>query len=702
MPLPSCMWSVNIPSIPGIKIKCVGFKKEVSSMLSILVGALSWTFVGPEGGDITSVSMEGDKALAASLKVAYYSLDSAQTWSRVDVSVYSPIDAFLTGFETAILSGRFFIFHSDGYIYSDDGIAWTPVDIPGVIYVGEPSGGYLPFIAGNSVYLISASDYTATPVFTPGADTLLIAVGSLDSLWFAFARYNSDSVIVYRGILDTVSLVGTFGYSGGINDVEINPTNPDEILLATFGGIYASTDGGVTFGQDVGSLLSGVVIVNDIEFVGVDTVAAGSFYFSGGYIGTKSLLGWSFDQVYSDAIVVDIARNIFAAFGVGVVYTEDGTTFEERNSGLYAHVLFNPGMVSNDRDDRLSFINTGGRAFYSTDGGNTWNIYGYKMDIGTAIEAAPSDPQKVYIGGLRGSGDIYNPGGILLVKSTDGGATFSVLRDTAASVAFDLFPMEIQTGSNADEVFMVSGSPGSWVMEYSSDGGSTFNTVRTAAGYNGFCFSCMDTLFIVIDTGDVYMSVDAGATWNYITYIGYPGNVYTTYRDGYLYYSTGHDAYLRYIDVATGAIDSIDMSSTFDSLGQIQVSVNGDFFITGFQGGIYKIAYGPTIDNLTVEDAPAFGGIVPLSNYVFFFVPDEGAFYVSSYPTSLSETDRGIRVRYTASGIILEGVDGRISIYDIRGRLVRTSESNFISRTSLPAGVYVVKTSRGSVRIILH
>ncbi len=672
-------------------------------MIGVLVGALSWTFVGPSGGDITSVSMEGSMALAGSYATAYYSTDSALTWHAIDMSPYSPIEAFLTGFETAILNGNFMVFHAGGYIYSADGSSWTPVDVPGVRYVGEPSGNYVPFIAGNSVYLVSSTDFNPVAVFTPGVDTLLIAVGSLDSLWYAFARYVSDSVIVYRGVLDTVSLVGTFAYDGAINDVAINPYDPSEIILSTFGGLYMSTDGGATFSRDPGSIFSGLVVVKDVDFLNADSVVAGVFYYSGLYLGTRGLLGWTFNPIYSDAVVADVDGNLIAVTGRGVYYTQDGTTFEERNQGLYAHVIYNPGMVSNDRDDRLSFINTGGLALYSEDGGSTWNAYGYKMDIGTAIEVSPIDHQQVFIGGYKGSGSLADPRATVLVRSSDGGATFDVLRDTSAIQASRLLPMEIQQGSNPNDVFMVSGGPGRWLMEYSSDAGTTFDSVGAAQGYNGFCFSCVDTLFMVVDTGDVYVSVDAGATWSFLTNIGYSGNVYLTYRDGYLYYSTGHDAYLRYIDVATGLLDSMDLSSLFDSIAQVQVSVNGHFFITGYQGGAYKVAYGSAPDNLTVEDAPAsFGALVPLSSHIYFYAPSQGGFYVSPYPTGLREVAGNLRVRYSPSGILIEGTDGRMDIYDAGGRLVRTLEGNFIARGTLVPGVYVVRTSEGSVRILVR
>jgi len=671
-------------------------------MTIFVLVTLNWTFVGPEGGDITSVSMEGEKALAASFKLAYYSNDSASTWNRIDLSQYAPLTGFLTGFETGILSGRFFVFHSEGYIFSDDGANWTPVDFPNVRYVGEASGSFLPFIAGNTLYLIPSTDYDPVSILIPSGDTLLIAVGSYDSLWYAFARSISDSVIVYRGILDTVEIVGAFGLTGTINDVEVNPMDPDEVLLATSSGIYTSTDGGVTFSQDISSLLSGILVVTDLQFIGGDTLMAGSFYFSGAYVGTRSFLGWTFEQIYSNGIITDISGNLLATLGAGVLYRTNNYTLEERNEGLYAHFIYNPGMISNARDDRLSFINAGGRAFYSTDGGTTWNSFGFKMDIGTVVEVTPYDPQIVFIGGFRGSGTLSDPSATLLAKSTDGGSSFDILRDTSIGVAFNLLPMEIQTGSDANDVFMVSGQPGNWLMEYSSDGGLTFQTVKTSTAYNGFCFSCMDTLFLIVDGGSVFMSVDAGATWDSIATIGYPGDVYITYRDGYLYYSTGLDGFLRFIDTGDGTIDSIDLSFLFDSLGQVQVSVNGHFFLTGYQGNQYIIAYGSTFDHLTTEVAPTFGGLVPMSNYVYLFSPHDGGFYVSAYPTNRREYATAFRIRYTATGILVEGVDGPIEVFDARGRLVKILETNRLSRTSLPAGVYILKTQKGSARVILR
>lgn len=671
-------------------------------MIVVVLGALSWTFVGPEGGDITSVAMESNRALAASLKVAYYSTDSAHTWNRIDMEGYSGLGTFFQGFETAILSGRFFVFHSAGFIYSDDGTAWTPVPTDRVVFVGEASGSHLFFIAGNTVYMLSTGDASPVSIFGPASpDTVMEAVGSLDSLWFAVARTPSGELAVYRGVYDTVVLTGVFTVNGQVNDVEINPYDPDEVILATMNGLYVSQDAGSSFSQDVGSLFGGVAVAFDVEFFAADSIFVSSFYFPGLYEGYRGFMGWSLSPIYTDAIVRDLEGNLLAAIGIGVVSMDDGT-FQERNDGLYAHTFYNPGMISNTRDDRLSVINTGGLAFYTDDGGVSWNYYDYKMDIGTAIEVSSMDHQIVFIGGFKASGNMTSPGATVLVRSTDGGNTFDVLRDTSVVYAYTHFPMEIQLGSDVNNVFMVSGNPGSWVMEYSSDGGDTFDTVKTASGYNGFCFSCIDTLFMVIDTGDVYVSYDAGATWDYLTHIGYSGDVYTTYRDGYLYYSTGHDAYLRYIDVETGSKDSLDLSTVLDSIGQIQVSVNGDFFLTGFLNGAYKIAYGPTLADLTLEDAPDFGGIIPLSDHVFFFALNEGGFYVSPYPTSTAENLDGLKVRYMASGVFIEGVDGSISIYDVRGRLVRRMEGKFIAYSTLPAGIYVAKTSKGSVRIVVR
>lgn len=670
-------------------------------MLLMFLGSLAWSFVGPEGGDILSVaSDDAGHVLAGGFSIAYMSSDSGLSWNKVDIPSYEPVPGFLRGYKVDILGNRMLIFHSDGFFYSDDGSTWNNMSFPNIEFVADELGNSIVFISENTLYYMSENSLVPSPVFEPSADTFLIAAASYDSLWYVFARVNNDTVIVFRGIPDTVELKGTFPYNGNIIDVAINPFNPDEVLLSLFGGIYSSTDGGASFSQDFGSLLSGLFVPTDIDFVAADTIVAGSFFFSGGYIGVRGFLGWSFSQVYSDAIVRDINGSYLAAFGRGVVYTPDGgSTFEERNNGLYAQTLLTPGMVSNTRTDRLSFINFGGVPFYTDDGGSTWSEYGYKMDVGYSIEASPYDQEVVYIGGYKNNGNATNPRAIVLTRSSDGGTTFTAVRDTTPD-AYYAMPMELQVGSDPARLFLVYYG---WRMEFSSDSGNTVSQVMTSDEYSGFCFSCIDTLFMVVNGGALYASYDAGETWDSLTTLDVSGDVYLTYRDGILYYTTGGDAYVRAYNLGTGILDSIDLSGIFSTVEQVEFSLNGHVFLLGYQGFSHIIAYGASFDNLTVNDAPSDrGGMLPLASYVYFYSPDDGGFYVSPYPVSVAEGVNPSDIVYMRNGIKITSSIGPVKLYSIKGTLVREYRSGFIPYGSVPAGVYILRNGERSYRVILR
>ncbi|GEM_PF-2260077 len=681
-------------------------------MIAVVVGTLTWTFAGPAGGDIMTISAEGDTILAASMMVAYYSIDGGSTWNRIDVRGLTGIPDVVPRvlkLETAVLSGRMFLFHSGGYLYSDDGSTWIPVGVSNVQFVGEPSVNHLFFIAGNSVYEIGSGSTSPSTVFTPGSsDTVLVAVGSYDSLWFAIARVVPDSVVVYRGILgSSYQLMGVSYVPSRITDVEVDEYNTDTVMLGTLKGLYVSGNGGASFASDLGTYLSDILAVSDVEMLSSDSILIGAFYFPGLYKGYRGYFGWTLDPVYTDAVVRDIEGQYYlAAFGRGVVYWNGDNSFEERTDGLYANLMINPGMFS-IAGNTLAFINGGGVAYYTTNGGTSWNQYNYKMDGGTAIEISSSDPDLVLIGGMKASGSLADPRAIVLAKSTDGGQTFEALKDTFVGDAKKIVPVEISVGSNPDNIFLISGVPGSWIMEHSSDGGSSFDQVMTSNAYNGYCFTCVDTLILIVGDGDVYVSYDAGSTWESLTNIGTSDNVYVTYKEGLVYYSTGKNAYVKTIDLNSGTIDSIDLSSILDTVMQVQVSSSGDFFLTGFVDGVYKIAYTPDLGSVKltveVEDAPALGGLIPLEDYVLFYSPYEGAFYTSPYPTGLDRHEvRKPHVQYAGRFVIFHNMANPIKVYRPDGRLIRVISDNKLYTGNLPRGVYVATDGLNTVRIVVH
>ena len=170
----------------------------------------------------------------------------------------------------------------------------------------------------------------------------------------------------------------------------------------------------------------------------------------------------------------------------------------------------------------------------TTDAGRTWSMLGFKSEHISAIRIHPSAPQTVWLGvfGLpfKASADrgVY--------KSTDGGRTFAkVLFVNDSTGAIDLS----QDPSNPDVMYaamwqayrtpwsLSSGGPHSAIYK-TTDGGRTWtNLMQTARGLPtgvlgkiGIAVSPAKPsrvwALIEHDSGGVYRSDDAGATWQYL------------------------------------------------------------------------------------------------------------------------------------------------------------------------------------------
>jgi hypothetical protein len=178
----------------------------------------------------------------------------------------------------------------------------------------------------------------------------------------------------------------------------------------------------------------------------------------------------------------------------------------------------------------------GGGVWKTTDGGTTWTPLtdGQATLTMGAIAVAPSNPKVVYAGTgtAADSGDSFYGRGVL--KSTDGGATWTLLTGNAGKNEFDRRTISriVVNPTNASIVYVavagsgvngLSGNTGIWK---STDGGTTWtNTTTGISTTDEFTDLVMDpkhpqTLYAAVGTfngsavNGVYKTTNAGMTWS--------------------------------------------------------------------------------------------------------------------------------------------------------------------------------------------
>jgi hypothetical protein len=160
----------------------------------------------------------------------------------------------------------------------------------------------------------------------------------------------------------------------------------------------------------------------------------------------------------------------------------------------------------------------GGGVWKSTDGGSTWTVLTDSLgdlSIG-AVALAPSNTQIVYVGTGEGALGIDGINGIGFLKSTDGGATWSLPVSVTATKYFDLSVHP----TNANEILAANNSG----IQKSTDGGASWATkfstyagtalARDPSNANNVVATVWDIISATPTwKGWVYRSTDAGETW---------------------------------------------------------------------------------------------------------------------------------------------------------------------------------------------
>lgn len=273
---------------------------------------------------------------------------------------------------------------------------------------------------------------------------------------------------------------------GRINVSLVDPNDPNKLYVgAPDGGLWVSPDHGETW-EPLTLYLPSI----GISGIAVDYNNSNTIYITTG------------DEDAADSYSVGVYKSVDG----GQTWNPTGTTVTGTNA-LMGEIYIHP-----TNSNILWAVSSQG-LFKTTDGGNTWsnNVSGNVKEI----RLKPGDPNTIYIV-QRQAGNI-----IKLLKSTDGGDTFSDIREitNAGRTAIDV------TAANPDYLYvLVSNANDSFKhLLRSTDSGATFEVRNSTANiYDGSQQAWFDLALVASDTDpelifsgvlNVWKSTNGGTTW---------------------------------------------------------------------------------------------------------------------------------------------------------------------------------------------
>jgi len=210
--------------------------------------------------------------------------------------------------------------------------------------------------------------------------------------------------------------IGPALMSGRTTDIELHPTNDRVVYLGTAGGgVWKSSNGGATFNSIFDDYCQSIGAV-EIDPSNPDNVV---------YVGTGEV--WTRNSV-------SVGDGLYKTVDGGSNWQKIGFEKSERIAGIqvnpknpneiYVAVL---GPLWHDSEER--------GLYKTTDGGKTWNkiLYVDKTTGCSDLILDPNDPNTVYAAfwEVRRKPWVFNSGGLnsALYKSTDGGKTFAKIHN---------------------------------------------------------------------------------------------------------------------------------------------------------------------------------------------------------------------------------------------------------------------------------
>ena len=504
----------------------------------------------------------------------YRSTDSGTTWT--EQGTVPPASGRWYGFAsssdgTKLITGN----TNNGYIYTstDSGVSWTQRTGPGTGYwygfASDTTGTNIAVAnyANGTIYKSTDSGATwASSAIAPVAPTLTSVTPSANSVTFtwtgatramSYAYTITPSVgtnvptvsgatgtVVWSGLTASTSYtitlipINAFGSAipTGLSVIPYSPgtlpgTRPwltcsgssdgTKLVIGTFqnaGGVYTSTDSGITWTSRVGSGINA-----NLQYYGTFSSSDGSILVTGTQGGNiyRSInygLSWSSqtispgtDKWFAFAGSSNGSTLVTGSYDTGFVYrsTDFGVTWTKAVTGLPASAYWYACASSSDGTKLIigdNNANVGGYLYTSTDSGLTWT---QRTSFGTSRWygiASSSDGTKLVTGKFGG----------YIFTSTDSGANWTQRGTTTPGTgSWNTFASssdgtKLFTAKNAEYIYTSVDSGVTWTQRIGAGTGlwqgiaSSSDGVNLAIGNNG---------------SFIYTSCDSGVTWRAVNNI---------------------------------------------------------------------------------------------------------------------------------------------------------------------------------------
>lgn len=276
----------------------------------------------------------------------------------------------------------------------------------------------------------------------------------------------------------------------------VSPSNPSHLILRTTFGILFSNDTGQNWDWLCEKAVGYGAAVEDpsIAITANDSVLVATFEGLG--VSPDHGCSWS-----------------FAGGGLDKALLNDVAIHPDSPANAISLVS---SYTSTLADGGFTYKN---QIFGSTDNGASWNQLGQNLDdsfVAETLDAAKSDPQRIYVSGIAGTGTAAT--GVFL-ESIDGGNTFKetlvplVSTDEHAPYIGAVDPL------NANRVYLRTSGSTAGRLLVTDDGGATFRTVFNGTPLLGFALSPDGTSVFVGDSNGLYQASSTSLTFNQVSNI---------------------------------------------------------------------------------------------------------------------------------------------------------------------------------------